>query len=94
MNGIEVGNLENAHHEEMAENFINIIADALAEYDNNRLSSINYYKKLAWGALMDTDAFSSALASGQMTQSDQEEILMINNQEDFNGTEAKGNPCQ
>ena len=91
--GVPADNIENYHHQEMAENFVDINGDALAEYDNNQADDI-YYKYLAWGALMNTDAFSSALEpGGYMTQSEQEAILIANNQEDTNGSEAKGSPC-
>jgi hypothetical protein len=77
----------------MAENFINIIRDALAEYDNNQLDG-TYYEHLAWGALMHTDAVARALApGGYMNQSEQEAIVIANNQEDTNGPLAKGTPC-
>ncbi len=43
---------------------------------------------------MNTDAFSSALGpNGYMDQSEQEAILIANQQEDTNGTDAKGSLC-
>jgi hypothetical protein len=91
--GVPADNIENYQHQEMAENFINIIRDALAEYDNNQQDG-TYYEHLAWGALMNTDAFERALApGGYMNQSEQEAILIANNQEDTNGPLAKGTPC-
>lgn len=91
--GVPTNNIENYQHQEMAENFVSIIGDALAEYDNNQLDG-TYYEHLAWGALMNTDAFYRALApGGYLTQSEQEAIIIANNQEDTNGPEAKGTPC-
>jgi hypothetical protein len=91
--GVPANNIEDYQHQEMAENFINIIRDALAEYDNNQLDG-TYYEHLAWGALMNTDAFERAIApGGYMNQSEQEAIVIANNQEDTNGPLAKGTPC-
>lgn len=90
-NGVEVGNIEDAHHQEMAENYVNVISDALASFDNNQQDGA-YYDYLAWGALMNTDAFNSSLGpNGNMDQSEQEAIHIAD--EDTNSANAKGTPC-
>ena len=92
-NGVAVGNIEDAHHEQMAASFIEIIGDALAEYDNNQQDS-TYYEHLAWGALYNTDAWISAQGpGGYIDFNEAEAIVIANNQEDTNGAAANGSPC-
>lgn len=88
-NGVEVGDLENAHHEQIASSFIGVIGDALAEYDNNQQSP-QYYEDLAWGALLETKAFQE---SSNLTNEDKERITNNNNAEDLNSPNALGEPC-
>jgi hypothetical protein len=54
-----VGNIEDAHHEQMAATFIESIGSALAEYDNNQQDMDYYY--LAWGALFETNAWNTVV---------------------------------
>lgn len=94
-NNIEVGDIEDAHHEEMAETFVYSIGDALAEYDNNQQNE-DYYRYLAWGSLFETDAWATA-SSFYDHEVDPysviNAIIIANHQEDTNGLDAHGEPC-
>ena len=91
--GTTVDNIEDAQHKQMAASFIEIMRDALAEYDNNQQDS-TYYEYLAWGALFNTDAWISAQGSGGYIDFNEAEAIVIaNNQEDTNGPAANGSPC-
>lgn len=91
--GVDIGNIEDAHHEEMANAFIEVISNALAEFDNNKQDS-SYYEYLAWGALTTTKAYQLASSpNGYLTINEQEAIDMANTAEDTNNSSAKGVPC-
>ncbi len=91
-NGIEIGNIEDAHHEQIATTFIDTISNALAEYDNNQQNN-SYYQSLAWGALFETDAWSLAQENGDISPAEAAAIINANYQEDTNGASANGLPC-
>jgi len=94
-NGIAVGDIEDAHHEQMAANYIETIGEALAEYDNNQ-QDVNYYYYLAWGALFNTDAWNT-VASFYDYEEDPysiiDAIITANIQEDTSGLDSLGIPC-
>ncbi len=78
----------------MASTFINVIGNALAEFDNNQQDD-NYYEYLAWGALFNTNAWNQATGPNGYIDpfGEGEAIIIANNQEDNNGALAKGTPC-
>jgi hypothetical protein len=77
------------HHQEMARNYVNTIADALAQWDNYQNSN-QYYHDLAWGGLLNTQIFQQTT---DLTDNDRLRISNINNAEDSNTSDAKSNPC-
>ena len=48
---LNTGTLTDYHHEMMAQHYIDVISDALSEFDNNS-STPNLYNDLAWTGLM------------------------------------------
>jgi hypothetical protein len=94
-NNVDVGNIEDAHHEQMAATFIDSIGSALAEYDNNQ-QDMYYYYYLAWGALFETNAWNTVTSFYDYEEdpySIVDAIIIANQQEDTNGLNAFGEPC-
>ena len=53
---INIENLSDAEHNAMAENYVDIIANGLSEFDNNALS-YGHYEALAWNGLVGFEAW-------------------------------------
>ena len=83
-----IGDGSFAHHQTMAEKFINPISQALSELFGNQFS-LQFYDDLAWGALMDTDIFNNTTS---LSEANKQRIREKNYEEDTN-TNAEGNEC-
>lgn len=81
-----IGDGSYAHHQTMALNFVDTISQALAALFGDNFSE-EFYRDLAWGALMDTSMFNN------LDIEDQERIKNLNLAEDTNNTNAEGEPC-
>jgi len=77
------------HHEEMARNYVNVISNAIAAWDDNSHNP-SYYRDLAWGGLLETQIFQS---TSDLTDIDRLRIEKNNFAEDVNSPDALGNPC-
>jgi len=49
-------------HQQMANHYINVIADALADFDNNQ-HSYQFYKDISWVGLQSTDGWNNLSSS-------------------------------
>jgi hypothetical protein len=58
------GTQQDAHHEQMANTYVNAIADALKEYDGNIYAQKQVYTDLAWGGLQKTPIFEKLFPEG------------------------------
>jgi hypothetical protein len=90
MNHTYAGTAEDAHHEQMADSFINDIADALKELEPGLQDQ--YYKDMAWATLDQTPVFDSDL-----NETERNRIIAIRESEVTNsergGNQPKGKPC-
>jgi hypothetical protein len=81
---------EDAHHEQIADSFINNISDALKELEPG--SSDQYYKDMAWATLFNTPVYESDL-----NETEQKRIKTIRESEVTNtereGNQPQGKPC-
>ncbi|WAC01126.1 hypothetical protein N7U66_13270 [Lacinutrix neustonica] len=77
-----LGSANQAQHETIAQLFVNTLANALKEWDNNSQSP-QYYIDLAWGGLHETNIYLTTIS---LTDDDRDRIKDVNESEDFNET--------
>lgn len=80
------GTVTSDTHEEIAQNYLTEIADALKKFDNGRQSD-EYYKKLAWAGLKGTNSFK------QKSKEDKDEIDILIANEQYYSVDSKGEKC-
>lgn len=68
----------------MAEHYIEVIADAIAEFDNNSLNP-GVYENIAWAGLRKLEDGNYSVAWNNLPQSKQSQILSSLSQYFFNG---------
>ncbi|UWY28882.1 hypothetical protein N4T20_02910 [Flavobacterium sp. TR2] len=82
---------QDAQHKEMADKYVNAMAGALQEYDDNSTVPYQVYKDLAWGTLKDAPIFDATFPSGS---ADNIRIINRTNAEATGHAIAQGTPYE
>lgn len=74
-------------HDQMANRYLNIIAEALRDFDNNRQNDAQFYRDIAWGGLTGTPAFLA------LSEADKSRIRIRLADEQVGNNDSKGEKC-
>ncbi|HET8803214.1 MAG TPA: hypothetical protein VFM72_01450 [Aequorivita sp.] len=73
------------NHNMMAQHYIEVIADAIEEFDNFQFSR-QVYEDISWAGLRELEDLNNSIAWDNLSPADQQRILNNMNQYFFNGT--------